>query len=97
MKAKDFILGFMCCALLFGCASFAYTTYGLDGVNYSNGKLLAAKPEGDKAFMECAPTAAIKHPCVVLFATEWFRLKQDFIDTQNKLKTCEAGSGRTGD
>ncbi len=91
MNKRGFLLGFLSCLLLCGCAGFAYRVYGLEGANYSNGKLLAASPKDDKDFMECAPTATVKHPCVVMFAPEFFKLKQDFQDTQQKLKECQAG------
>lgn len=95
MSWRNYLLGFLSCALLCGCAGFAYKSYGLDGVNYSNGKLLAISPKDDRPFMDCAPTAAVKHPCMVMFAKEFYALKTDFEDTQNRLKKCEADHAQT--
>lgn len=81
--------------MLTSCSSFAYKYYGLSGADFSRGTLLGDKPENDLPFGRCEPNSTLKNPCVVLFAEEFFKLKLDFTDTQNKLKACEA-SKRTG-
>lgn len=88
---KHFLLGFAACLLLVGCAGFAYHYYGLEGVTYTNGKLLGPKPQDDLPFSNCEPTAQDKHPCVVMFAKDFFAFKLDYEDTQQKLKECQQG------
>ncbi len=79
-------------AFLFAaCASagYAYRYYGLEQVNYTEGKLLGPEPKLDLPFSACAPDDGMKHKCIVMFADELFRAKQDFEDTKQKLKECE--------
>lgn len=82
------VLGF----LIAGCAgaTFAYKYYGIDSVRYDQGKLLGPKPENDIPFNACEPSAQSKHPCVIMFASEFFKLKQDYMDTQDKLNQCQS-------
>lgn len=75
--------------LVTGCAGFSYRYYGLDDADYSRGTLRGPKPEQDLKFERCAPSQASKHPCVVMFATEFFRFKQDYEDTKQRLIECE--------
>lgn len=88
---KHFLSGFLLCALMVGCSAFAFKYYGLDGVTYENGKLLGPKPQDDLPFSQCAPTAADKHPCVVMFAKDFFAFKQDYLDLQDQLNECQHG------
>lgn len=84
--------GFLVLGLLVaGCAGFSYKYYGLDDADYTRGTLRGPKPENDLKFERCAPTAASKHPCVVLFATEFFKFKADYEDTKMRLIECERG------
>lgn len=85
-----------------GCAGFSYRYYGLQGVRYDEGKLLGPKEDGstDLEFSMCAPSAQVKHPCVVMFAVEFQRFKLDYEDTKQKLEACQkngCGPGRSGD
>lgn len=74
---------------LSGCATFAYHYYGLEGVSYRDGKLLGTKESLDRPFADCAPTSATRHPCVVMFAKDFFALKLDYEDTKGRLEACE--------
>ena len=91
MKPPRFVfaLGILAGLALSGCAGFAFRYYGLDGVSYADGVLLGPKPENDLPFSSCAPTDAVKRPCVVMFAKEFFAFKADYQDTKDKLKQCE--------
>jgi hypothetical protein len=89
MVKRDFVIGFISCLFLVGCAGFSYHYYGLSDVSYDHGILLGPKPKDDLPFSKCAPTETSKNPCVVMFATDFFQFKQDYLDTQQKLIDCE--------
>jgi hypothetical protein len=72
-----------------GCAGFAYRNYGMDGVDYSQGTLVGDVSSNDVPFSRCAPGPQIKHPCTVLFSPEFYAMKQELLDTRQKLKECE--------
>lgn len=78
---KGIIIGF----LLAGCAaaSFSYKYYGMQIASY-DGKLLGVKPEDDKDFTICKD-----NQCVVMLTNDFFALKQDYMDLQNKLIACQ--------
>lgn len=86
-----YVLGILSGLLLVGCAGFAFRYYGLEGATYREGTLLGPKPKDDLPFSQCEPTAAVKHPCVVMMAPEFFRLKTDYEDTKQQLKDCQQG------
>lgn len=86
---RAYLFGFLWCLILVGCAGFAYHYYGLDGVVYEHGMLLGPKPKDDLPFSKCAPNAETAHPCVVMFAKDFFAFKQDYEDTKQKLKECQ--------
>lgn len=90
MVRRSFALGILFGILLAGCAGMSFKYYGLSEVVYEHGQLLGPKPKDDLPFSACAPNAASKNPCVVMFSKEFFALKQDYEDTQNKLKECES-------
>lgn len=92
-RLRDILVGLSLGFLIAGCAgaTFAYKYYGIDGVRYDQGKLLGPKPENDIPFDRCQPTSQVKTPCIVMFTGEFLKLKQDYMDTQNKLQSCEAG------
>ncbi len=75
--------------ILVGCASFSYHFYGLKEVSYENGTMLGPSDKEDVPFSKCSPTASSKFPCVVMFAKEFYALKLDYEDTQQRLKQCE--------
>lgn len=76
-----------------GCVGFSYKYYGMYGIDYSKGTLLGEKPEDDLAFSKCEPSSTSKYPCVIMFAPEFMKMKQDYLDTQKKLELCEKGKG----
>lgn len=90
---QAFGLGMIFGLSLMGCAGLTFKYYGLSGVIYDHGMLLGPKPQDDLPFSKCAPSASSKNPCVVMFATDFFALKQDYEDTQQKLKDCEKKVG----
>lgn len=76
--------------ILVGCAAFSYRYYGLDAVSY-DGKLLGPKPEDDISFMFCKPDETVKGKCVVMKADDFFRMKQDYNETKQRLIECQGG------
>jgi len=72
-----------------GCAGFSYKYYGLSGMDYSKGKLLGPDEGHDLDFYVCQPTPSVQNPCVVMKATEFFKMKQEHEELRQKLKTCE--------
>lgn len=67
---------------------FSYAYYGLQAAYY-DGKLLAVNPKDDTDLMRCAPDANGKGKCIVMFGGEFYAMKQDFLDTKQKLVDCE--------
>ena len=96
MTKRDFYVAAITALILAACATFPYKYYGLSGVTYTNGTLLGPVAADDLPFSNCAPTAADAHPCVVMFAQDFFAFKQDYQDTQNKLEECEHGQTTNG-
>lgn len=95
-RRLSFLTGFIFCFLLMGCAGFAYHFYGMESVDYSHGVLLGPKASDDLPFSTCEPNAASKHPCVVMMTKDFYALKLDFEDTQQKLKECQKGNKLEG-
>lgn len=90
MEVRHVVLGMLLGISLVGCAGFSYRYYGLSASSYE-GSLLGPEPKDDKPFSLCSPTAQDKSPCVVLFSDEFFKLKQDLLETKERLKSCEEG------
>lgn len=88
-KLKYFTLGVAWCALVASCAGLTYKYYGMKDVVYEHGMLLGPSDAEDLPFSKCAPNGQSKHPCVVMFATEFFEFKKDYEDTKQKLKECQ--------
>jgi hypothetical protein len=87
---RHFLLGFMFCLVVFmGCAGFSIRYYGLSQVNYNDGVLLGPKAKDDLPFSKCAPIGNEPQPCIVMFTQDFFMLKQDYLDTKQKLKECQ--------
>jgi len=86
-----FLAGWWVCLILVGCAGFTFRYYGLEGVRYEDGKLLGAEPKDDLPFSACAPDGRVKQKCVVMFVSEFFKLKTDYEDTKEQLKQCQQG------
>jgi hypothetical protein len=80
---KGIIVGF----LLAGCAAatFSYHYYGMKVASY-DGKLLGLNPVDDKDFSTCKD-----NNCVVMLTDDFFALKQDYLDLQTKLISCQKG------
>ncbi len=91
MGLRNFLLGLSVGFLLLGCAGFGYKYYGLEGVRYSDGKLLGETAEDDLPFERCEPSVKESFPCIVMFSAEAYRLKQDLLDTRQKLSDCQKG------
>lgn len=89
VRVRAFLVGLTCGVLLWGCASFAFKYYGLEGVTYSDGKLLGPKPENDLPFSRCEPTPKERHPCVVLFTPEFKAFKTDYESCKTQLSDCQ--------
>lgn len=87
--SRQFAFGFIASFLIMGCAGAGFRYYGLSGVNYNEGILMGPKEKDDLPFSRCAPIGNEAYPCVVMFAKEFFALKQDYLDTQQKLKECQ--------
>lgn len=94
-KVRCGVIGSLLSFLLLGCAGFSYRYYGLEGADYSRGTLLGKEPADDLSFTICEPTFFVKHPCIVIKASEFYKMKLDYEDTIQKLKECQ--SGRPGD
>ena len=96
-RARSFVLGFLSCLFLLGCAGFAYRNYGLEGVNYVDGKLLAKEPKDDLPFSACKPdevqnpdgTVTLSRKCIVMFIPEFIAFKKDYEDLKTRLVACE--------
>lgn len=85
----SFVSGFMIAIVCMGCAGFSYKYYGMNGMDYSKGKLLGPDEGQDLDFYVCQPTPASKNPCVIMKTTEFFKMKLEHEDMKNKLKECE--------
>lgn len=98
MGLRFFLLGLASGMILLGCAgaSFNYKYYALDAASYK-GFLRGPDPKDDLDLeKECAPTPANVAPCTVFKTDVALRLKLEYKDLQNKLKSCEADKGRVG-
>lgn len=72
-----------------GCAGFTFRYYGLAAAHY-DGSLLGPSADKDVPFSKCAPSEADKGPCVVMFTSEFFALKQDYLNIKAALKECQS-------
>jgi hypothetical protein len=86
-----FLVGFLFALFLVSCAGagFSYHYYGLSQVSFANGKLLGPTEQDDLPFSKCSPEVDSKNPCVVMFAKDFFSLKQDYEDSKMRLADCE--------
>ncbi len=89
MGLKYFWFGFIVALTLVACAGLKPHYYGLSDVQFDHGMLLGPKASDDLPFSKCAPSAQQAQPCVIMFSTEFFALKQDYEDLQQKLIACE--------
>lgn len=86
---RNFLLGLICGLAVVACAAtFPYRHYGLDAASY-DGNLLGPESKDDLPLRVCAPDDQAKGKCVVLLTEEFFRMKQDYLDTKQRLIDCE--------
>ncbi len=89
---KAFGLGLVSALTLVACSGLSIRYYGLSQVEFSRGILLGPKESDDLPFSRCAPVGNEANPCVVMFTRDFFALKQDYLDTKQKLKDCQRGN-----
>ncbi len=97
MRSRDdlrgsgkFFLGVVTGCIFVGCAglSFPYKYYDPVFVSY-DGTLMGPSKEDDLPGNICEPNEESKHPCVIMKAQEFFLLKHDYIDLEERLVECE--------
>lgn len=86
---RSFLLGFLSALLLASCAGAGFKYYGIKDVIFEHGTLLGPTEKEDLPFSKCEPNAESKFPCIVMFAKEFFAMKQDYEDVKQKLKECQ--------
>lgn len=81
------ILGFISGLILSACVGsvFPFKYYTLDAKSYE-GKLLGPTEDKDLLLSMCAPSQADKAPCIVLFTSEFLRLKDNYLKCQIDLE-----------
>lgn len=87
-----FFLGLFFGISLMGCAGaiFPYKFYK-PMLNDWHGTLLGAKPQDDlDAVKTCAPDDVTDGKCVVMKAGDFFQLKTEYLDMQNRLNECQS-------
>lgn len=82
---KNLITGIVIGFLIVGCGglAFSYHWYGLSIASY-DGKLLGVTIADDKDFKTCE-----NNNCVVMYSSDFFALKQDYMDTKQQLSECQ--------
>lgn len=94
MVNRSFAAGILFAILLVGCAGFSYKHYGLDLrdvpiENLEKGKLLGPKEKDDRPLSDCSPNIETNYPCAVMFADEFYKLKEDYLRMREQLKACQ--------
>lgn len=91
---KHFILGLLAGILFFGCAgvTFPYKYYKPELTSWE-GTLFGAKPSDDLDGSVCAPDSQTDGKCVVMLRDEFFKMKLEFEDLEQRLISCESHSG----
>lgn len=74
---------------LAACTSSADLYYGLEVPKDVRGTLLGATEEDDVPLTECYARPGKKSPCVVMFSSEFFKLRRDYLEMKERLKACE--------
>ena len=79
-------LGFISGLILSACVGsvFPFKYYTLDAKSYE-GNLLGPTADKDLLLSMCSPTQGDKAPCIVLFTSEFLRLKDAYIKCQIDL------------
>lgn len=84
--ALSFTLGLILSACI--ASKFPFRYYTLDADSYE-GALLGPTEDQDKALRLCAPSETNKAPCLVLFTSEFLRLKESYIKCQIDLDRAQ--------
>jgi len=89
MKRSIFVASL--CLLATACAAFSYKYYGVEWSELSKDvKLLGPKAENDKPFILCETRGM----CVVMFESEFFKLRRDYEEKSIRLIELERRCGR---
>lgn len=87
---KGFSIGFLFgLLLLVSCAAFPYRYYGIQVENWEKGKLLGEEEKDDLPLKVCKPDEASQGKCVVMMVDEFHRLRDKYIELEERLKGCE--------
>lgn len=71
---------------------FLYPHYGMDFSATCGGQLLAKDPVGDLPLAAtCAPTDVEKGKCIVMLRSDFYKMKEDYLDTKQKLIDLQKG------
>lgn len=98
------ILGLVVGLVAGGCATqaaFTYHFYGLDAVSY-DGTLQGPTAAQDLSLKECAPDpvdpahpeAAKPGKCIVMKSADFYKMKGDYLMTQQDLISCQKGCSK---
>jgi hypothetical protein len=85
-------LGFTVGLILSACvsANFPFKYYTLEAASY-DGKLLGPHSDKDLLLAMCTPTEMDRGPCIVLFTSEFLRLKDAYLKCQVDLDAVSRG------
>jgi hypothetical protein len=85
-------LGFISGLILSACvsATFPFKYYTLEAKSYE-GRLLGPIADKDLLLSMCSPSEADKAPCMVLFTSEFLRLKDAYLKCQVDLEAAARG------
>lgn len=85
-------IGFLVGILITACVSstFPFKYYALDANSY-DGKLVGPISSQDLLLKMCSPSDADKAPCMVLFTSEFLRLKESYMKCQVDLSAAQRG------
>ena len=87
------VTGFLSGLLLSACLAsnlFPFKYYALDANSY-DGKLIGPTSDQDLLLKLCSPTDNNKAPCMVLFTSEFLRLKEAYMKCQIDLDAAQRG------
>lgn len=85
---SHFFLGFFIAICLVACASFNFDRYGWD---YAHQKLLHYETADKDLPTTVCDNGDGKFKCVVLFSSDFYRLKTDYEAMSAALKLCQKG------
>ncbi len=64
------------------CSTHNYHYYGMEGMDYSKGKMLGPTEADDLPFSACEPSEEDRFVCILMFSKEFFDMKE-------RLEACE--------